>query len=126
MALGEGDRTAVITLDTPEKVDITSESFQNSVKGDLELIVLALVLKQPMCGTDLIKAIHSKFGLLLSPGTIYPLLHGLEDRELLRRDSGAKTKTYRPVEGAEKKIRDMLEDQVRTWRVLSQFLRDTR
>ena len=116
--------TDKMTAGSLGNLDIAGEFFQSSVKGNLELIVLALVLKQPRCGTDIIKTVHSRFGILLSPGTIYPLLHGLEEKKLLRCESGVKTKTYRPVEGAEKRIREMLDERVKAWWFLSQFLQD--
>lgn len=107
-----------------EKVDVKSDYVQISVKDDLELIVLAMMLKQPMCGTEIIKTIHNKFGVLLSPGTIYPLLHSLEKKGLLRCKRSAKIKTYEPVEGSKKKISEMLEERVKAWGILSQFLRE--
>ena len=115
--------TAPATSESSEEIDITSESVQASVKDELEHIVLALVLKQPMCGTDIIKTIHGKFGLLLSPGTIYPLLHGLEKEGLLQHEHGAKEKTYKPVDGTEEKIRNMLDEQVNAKKIIIKFLK---
>ena len=114
--------TALATSESSEKIDITSESVQASVKDELEHIVLALVLKQPMCGTDIIKTIHGKFGLLLSPGTVYPLLHGLEKRGFLRHEHGAKAKTYKPVKGMEEKIRSMINERINAQKILIRFL----
>jgi DNA-binding PadR family transcriptional regulator len=105
------------------KIETTGKSVQMAVKDSLELIVLAMALRQPICGTDIIKTIHSEFGVLLSPGTIYPLLHELEDRGLLKCELGVKKKTYRPVEASKDKIQGMLEDQVKAWELLGRFFK---
>jgi len=60
--------------------------------------------------------------VLLSPGTIYPLLHNLEERGLLKCEYGVKTKTYKPTKAASEKIRKMLEEHVKASRFLSRFL----
>ena len=117
--------TTMLAAESLDKVGITSESIQRFVKDDLEPIVLALMLRGPMCGTDIIKTIHGKFGVLLSPGTIYPLLHDLEKKGLLKCEYGVKTKTYKPVEGAEERIRAMLEEHVKASRFLTKFLQVT-
>jgi len=114
--------TTMLAAESLDQAGLPAESVQRFVKDELESIVLALVLREPMCGTDIIKTIHSKFNVLLSPGTIYPLLHDLEKKGLLKCEYGVKTKTYRPMEDAEEKIRAMLEEHVKASRFLSRFL----
>lgn len=53
------------------------------VKTFLDIIVLALLNGKPMYGYKIIAAIHKEFGILLSPGSLYPLLHVLEDNKLI-------------------------------------------
>ncbi|MCG2825848.1 MAG: helix-turn-helix transcriptional regulator, partial [Thermoplasmatales archaeon] len=65
------------------------------------------------------------FNVLLSPGTIYPLLHSLEKKGLLKCEYEVKTKTYRPGKGAEPKIRVLLNEHIQTSRFLSRFLQST-
>jgi len=38
---------------------------------------------EPTYGYKIIAAIHKEFGVLLSPGSLYPLLHSLEDSKLI-------------------------------------------
>lgn len=102
--------------------DISEDSIERFVKNELENIVLSLILKEPMCGTDIIKTIHKNFNVLLSPGTIYPLLHSLEKKGLLKCEYEVRTKTYKPVKEAEQKIRTLLNEQVQANRLLSKFL----
>jgi len=124
LVLTTSDAT-ILAAESLDQAGLAAESVQRFVKDELETIVLALVLREPMCGTDIIKTIHSKFNVLLSPGTIYPLLHDLEKKGLLKCEYGVKTKTYKPIEGAEEKIRKMLEEHVKASRFLSKFLQVT-
>jgi DNA-binding PadR family transcriptional regulator len=117
--------TTMLAAESLDRAGLPAESVQRFVKDELESIVLALTLREPMCGTDIIKTIHSKFNVLLSPGTIYPLLHDLEKKGLLKCEYGVKTKTYKPMEGAEEKIRGMLEEHLKASRFLSRFLQVT-
>jgi DNA-binding PadR family transcriptional regulator len=124
LVLTTSDAT-MLAAESLDRAGLPAESVQRFVKDELESIVLALVLREPMCGTDIIKTIHSKFNVLLSPGTIYPLLHDLEKKGLLKCEYGVKTKTYRPMEGEEEKIRKMLEEHVKASRFLTKFLQVT-
>ena len=124
LMLTRSDAT-ILAAESLDRAGLPAEAVQRFVKDELEPIVLALVLREPMCGTDIIKTIHSKFNVLLSPGTIYPLLHDLEKKALLKCEYGVKTKTYKPMEGAEENIRKMLEEHVKASRFLSRFLQVT-
>ena len=53
------------------------------VKTSLDLVVLAILNGKPMHGYRIMAAIHTEFGVLLSPGTLYPLLHSLEEKKLV-------------------------------------------
>lgn len=53
------------------------------VKTSLDLVVLAILNDKPMHGYKIMAAIHTEFGVLLSPGTLYPLLHSLEEKKLV-------------------------------------------
>jgi len=90
------------------------------VKKELKTIVLALLLGKPMCGTDIKKKIFEKFNILLSSGTLYPLLHELEGKKLLTCRYGVKTKTYEPTD--KKQIEDMLNEHIDIKNLLNNFL----
>jgi DNA-binding PadR family transcriptional regulator len=123
--LGESLSSAsdLIKSESSGETDFTNEFVQASAKDELDFIVLALALKKPMCGTEIMKAVLGKFGLLLSPGTIYPLLHSLEKRGLLEHEHSGKAKTYKPARGKEEKIRRMLEERISVKLTLIRFLK---
>lgn len=112
----------VLSSESFNELNLGDEVVERFVKNDLDTIVLALILERPMCGTDIIKTIHKNFNVLLSPGTIYPLLHSLEKKGLLKCEYEVKTKTYKPGNDAEPKIRSLLNEHVQTSRFLSRFL----
>jgi len=53
------------------------------VRSFLDVIVMAILNSAPAYGYEIMSTVHKEFGVLLSPGTLYPLLHSLEDRELI-------------------------------------------
>jgi len=63
-------------------------------RGELKVIILALLTKNPLCGHELKLEIFQQFRILPSSGTLYPLLHELENLGLLKSSQGIKTKTY--------------------------------
>ena len=49
------------------------------VKNNLDLIILRLLQSQPRWGYEVNTAIRDRFRVYLSAGTLYPLLHSLEE-----------------------------------------------
>ena len=49
------------------------------VKSNLDLIILRLLKSKPLWGYEINMAIRERFKVYLSAGTLYPLLHSLED-----------------------------------------------
>jgi len=116
------DETAVISSKTlsPKNLNISNELIDESLKNELDTVVLALIMAKPMCGTDIKKAVYEKFGLLLSSGTLYPLLHKLQKSGLLKYNYGIKTKIYEPVN--EKNIQTILDEKMRAKNFLTDFI----
>jgi DNA-binding PadR family transcriptional regulator len=75
-----------------------------------------------MCGTEIIGTIHLEFNVLLSPGTIYPLLQSLKDKGLLTFDKNGKAKTYAPARDAELKIKNIIEERIQVRKLLTNYL----
>ena len=105
--------------------NIAEKYMVRFVKNYLDMIVLALVLKRKMCGTDIIKSIRKSFNVTLSTGTVYPLLHDLEEKGLLDCEYGIrrryKKKVYTPTD--EQQVRDILREHIQSNNILNKFLR---
>lgn len=57
--------------------------IERHLKAFLDIVILAILNGGSMHGYKIIAAIHREFGILLSPGSLYPLLHCLEDDKLI-------------------------------------------
>ncbi|MFC3960168.1 PadR family transcriptional regulator [Halovivax cerinus] len=65
------------------------------VKENLEEVLLMLIsLHGETHGKQLLSDLSQFFGTQLSPGTVYPSLHGLEDEEVLSMHAKVRTKEY--------------------------------
>ena len=64
------------------------------VKSFLDVIVLTMLLEGPIHGYKLIADIHTLFGVLLSPGSLYPFLYSLEKEQLVEAQQEGKLKRY--------------------------------
>ncbi|MBU4501098.1 MAG: helix-turn-helix transcriptional regulator [Nanoarchaeota archaeon] len=115
------DSTTVVSSKSLSKKNFSNKKIVDEfVKKELKTIVLAFLLGKPMCGTDIKKKIFERFNILLSSGTLYPLLHELEEKELLTCHYGVKTKTYEPTN--KKKIESILNEHMEAKNFLNDFL----
>ena len=112
----------IISGDFIDKSRLSEGSIEKMVKDNLETIILALLQKKPMCGTEIIGTIHLEFNVLLSPGTIYPLLQSLKDKGLLTSDKNGKAKMYAPAKGAEPKIKSIIDEHIQARKLLTHYL----
>ena len=70
------------------------EYLENLVKTLLDIIILSMLNGEPVHGYKLIAEIHKTFGVLLSPGTLYPLLYSLHDQNLVKVKKVNRRKLY--------------------------------
>ncbi len=64
------------------------------VKLFLDLIVLSSLRSREMSGYDVMIAVYDKFRVLLSPGTIYPVLDTLRQKDLIEVKLTRRKKIY--------------------------------
>ena len=64
------------------------------VKTSLDFVVLSILNGKPMYGYKIMATIHKEFGVLLSPGSLYPLLHLLEEKKLIESHGEGGKKVY--------------------------------
>jgi hypothetical protein len=122
-----------LILNTPDMAVLSSVPFDRSGAADetidrlvreyLDIVILALVAGKPLCGTDIMDIVHRNFNVLLSPGTIYPLLHKLKKEGLLECECNIKKKVYKPAKGSEVQIRDILDGHLMANEFLSGFVK---
>lgn len=79
----EAKNTMVNVRKTPEPVSHKDQICRSFLQGIVELFVLQRAGKGPVYGVSLSKALHT-LGYDISPGSLYPLLHSLERKRLLR------------------------------------------
>ena len=106
-----------------KNISKNNERVDTLVKKELNTIVLALLAEEPMCGRELKLAIFKHFNVLLSSGTLYPLLHELEKENLLQCRVGVKTKTYNLID--KDKVCDLIYGHIAAKNHLNAFLENT-
>ncbi len=70
---------------------------KKELDGNVETMLLSLLSEQPSYGYAIVKSLNERAeGLMkLGEGTIYPVLHRLEERELIRAEWGTAPKSER-------------------------------
>lgn len=115
--------TPDITVLSGKQLDAADATIERFVKEYLDIVVLSLIANKPMCGIDILDIVHRNFNVLLSPGTIYPLLHRLKNDGLLECECSIKKKVYRPARGSEANIRQIIEKHSMASEFLSDFIK---
>ena len=103
-----------------EVENLNPEMVESLIKKELKNVVISLLLSKPMSGTELVKILYQKFRVFISPGMLYPTLHELEKKGLLKYEYRLKNKVYSVQEREQAKI--LLKTHVRVNSLLSQFL----
>ena len=112
----------VLTSVTDTLFDDDSFAFDESVvKGNLDEILLMLVALRDSDthGKGLMEDLETVFDADLSPGTVYPRLHDLDDEDLLRVQELVRTKEYRIDDDED--ARDRIEEAMRQHLALGFF-----
>ena len=60
------------------------ELQRRTVRNFLDVLILLLLHKRPMSGYDIITLIFERFGVFLSAGSVYSMLHVMEREKLIR------------------------------------------
>lgn len=98
---------------------------EETVKSDLDELLITLVSMRDgeTHGKGLIEDIAELFDATLSPGTVYPRLHELEESDVLEMQELVRTKEYRI--GDREASRSRVEDAMRQHLALGFFLYST-
>ena len=75
------------------------------VKSFMDILILTELRNSPMGGYDVISHIHKRFGILMSPGTVYSLLYSLEREGLIKGVWNQRKRVYVLTEKGEQNIK---------------------
>ena len=96
---------------------------ERHVKAFLDLLILGILNGRSMYGYKIIGAVHKEFGVLLSPGSLYPLLHSLEDNTLIEsRFNGGKI-VYAVTLKGKKKFQNVFTAYKTAMRKMENFIK---
>jgi PadR family transcriptional regulator PadR len=99
------------------------EVVARHVKAFLDIVVLTMLNDKPLYGYKLIAAVHREFRVLLSPGSLYPLLHSLEGNKLIdSRFQGGKI-VYTVTPKGKKKFKNVLMEYKTAMRKMENFIK---
>lgn len=96
---------------------------ERHVKAFLDILILAILNGRPMYGYKIIAAVHKEFGVLLSPGSLYPLLHALDDNGVIESRSRGGKIVYSMTSDGRKKLQHIFTAYKATMRQIDNFLR---
>jgi len=96
------------------------------VKNALDLIILAILRDKPwgLTGYDFIGLIYNFFDVMVSPGTLYPILFSLEKQGLVHVEFRGKKRVYYPAVKGKKNVESLINYFVDASNQLNEFLRN--
>ena len=78
------------------------EDYCCDMRGMLSFLILFLVSKKPMNGTEIADEMEKRKGSKPSPGTIYPALKSLKEAELIKEKRSGKKISYTITKSGQK------------------------
>lgn len=89
----------------------TKEIYQRIINSFLDIIIMEELLQNgSLSGYDIIRLFYKKFGILLSPGTIYSVLYSMERNGLIEGKENSHKRVYNLTETGEKTVKNMLSN----------------
>lgn len=90
----------------------------------MDLLILSILDHDgsEISGYDLIKYFHSKFGLLMSAGTVYSCMHAMEREDLLKGKYNGKKRVYTLTQHGRETARIIQKGEARILMFMSKFL----
>ncbi len=77
---------------------------ERQLKTCLDIVIMAILYGGSTHGYNIIATLHKEFGILLSPGSLYPLLHSLEDDKLIESNINKGKVVYRITSSGKEKF----------------------
>lgn len=73
---------------------VLEELRQKTVKNFMDILILKKLKQNAMSGYDTMSYIHRRFGIHLSPGTVYSTMYSLEREGLIKGILSERKRTY--------------------------------
>jgi DNA-binding PadR family transcriptional regulator len=68
---------------------------ERTIVAFLDAVIMRQLKDQPQSGYDIIQHVHNKFGILVSPGTVYAQLYSMQRKNLIKASfEGTKKRSY--------------------------------
>jgi DNA-binding PadR family transcriptional regulator len=87
---------------------ILKKMHERIIKNFMDIIIMSELRSGPLSGYDVISYVHTKFGLLVSSGTVYSLLYSLERNGLVEGLWDERKRTYKLTDKGDKTIETIL------------------
>jgi DNA-binding PadR family transcriptional regulator len=91
------------------KKEILTELRKRTIKKFLDVFIMAQLRKEPKGAYDIIAAVHEKFYVIISSGTVYSVIYSMERDGLVRSSYVGKRKVYMLTEKGEKIINVIID-----------------
>lgn len=115
-------RLGAWVLEGGREKDFIDKDF---IRQNLNIVILALLRRQPFSGFELIKIINNASGVLVSSGTVYPLLKSFEEDGLINKiPSDEKDIRYKVVNKG--KVDKILDNHIEAFKNLENLMRSAR
>lgn len=103
---------------------IAKDIERRTIKSFMDLLILSKLDHEggEIGGYDIIKYIHERFHLLVSPGIIYSCMHAMEREDLLKGRHNGKKRVYRLTQNGRETARIVQKVEDRILNLMSNLL----
>ena len=115
--------TGILT-DARTEAKILKKMHERLIKNFMDVIIMSELRNGAISGYDVISFIHTKFGLLVSSGTVYSLLYSLERNGLVEGVWDERKRTYKLTEKGQKTIQTILNAQEKINNFITNILKN--
>lgn len=107
------------------KRKIVKEIQKSMIKNFLKTVFMVrLRACSPLSGYSLMDYVHDRFGVLISPGTVYSLLYSLERQGLLKAESCSGKRLYALTDEGLKTVETVLDSKEEIKQFVGTLLQD--
>lgn len=83
--------------------------LRNQLNSCMDIIVLVMLKGNPLHGYKIIAELHKTFGVLFSPGTLYPILYRLKEKKLVELKEYKRRKLYNLTPKGQREVSNIVK-----------------